>query len=155
MWEHIWKLKLSIICDSVVRAGVFLTSPLCHKIINLSLTFILQVALKVINLNEIEDQYTRRNTLRESAILKSLRHPNIVRLYETVAHNDTYCFVTEYLEGGDLFSHMKRQKQYKFSEKQTRSYFSQLLYAVQYLHSKGIIHRYKKFIFFKHFFNFK
>lgn len=99
------------------------------------------MALKVINLNEIEDQYTRKNTLRESSILKTLRHPNIIRLFETIAHNDTYCFVTEYLEGGDLLSHMKHQKQYKFTEKLSRRYFVQLLYAVQYLHSKGIIHR--------------
>lgn len=100
-----------------------------------------KVALKIIDFNDISEEYIRKNLLRESSILKSLRHPNIVRLYEALAHHQTYCFVTEYLEGGDLYTYMQRQRDKKFSEKQSRLYFVQLLHAVQYLHSKGIIHR--------------
>ena len=78
--------------------------------------------------------------LRESAILKTLRHDHIIRFYETLAYQNIYYFVMEYLVGGSLYDHMCSQKQKKFTEKQSRLYFIQLLYAVQYLHSKRIIH---------------
>ena len=93
------------------------------------------------DLEKVREPYIRKNVLRESAILKNLRHDNIVRLYETLAHNNTYCFVTEYLEGGDLQTYVGEQKQRKLTEKLARKLFAQVLSAVQYLHSNGIIHR--------------
>ena len=80
---------------------------LCCRKIKYSL---FQVALKIIDLDKTHESYLRKNVLRESAILKNLRHDNIVRLYETLAHRNVYCFVTEYLEGGDLFTRAKREE---------------------------------------------
>lgn len=111
---------------------------LCCRKIKYSL---FQVALKIIDLDKTHESYLRKNVLRESAILKNLRHDNIVRLYETLAHRNVYCFVTEYLEGGDLFTYLQEQREKKLSEKHARKFFTQLLSAIQYLHGRGVIHR--------------
>ena len=50
---------------------------------------------------------------------------------------DSYCFVMEYLEGGDLQTFIREQKQKKLTEKLSRKFFTQLTTAVQYLHNNG------------------
>ena len=47
----------------------------------------------------------------------------------------------EFLEGGDLQTYIREQKQKKLSEKNARKFFNQLIIAIQYLHCNGIIHR--------------
>ena len=43
-----------------------------------------QVAIKVIDTKKIKDDYIRNNLHREARVLSQLRHPNIVRLFETL-----------------------------------------------------------------------
>ena len=50
----------------------------------------LQVAIKIIDTRKIKDEYVRGNLHREARLMTSLRHPNIIRLYETLkvgSHN--------------------------------------------------------------------
>jgi len=42
------------------------------------------VAIKIIDTRKIKDEYVRANLHREARIMASLRHPNIIRLYETL-----------------------------------------------------------------------
>ena len=43
-----------------------------------------QVAIKVIDTRKIKEEYVRQNLHREAKIMAQLRHPNIIRLYETL-----------------------------------------------------------------------
>ena len=43
-----------------------------------------QVAIKIIDTRKIREEYVRTNLHREARIMASLRHPNIIRLYETL-----------------------------------------------------------------------
>ena len=52
---------------------------------------------------------------------------------------DHLFFVMEYLNGGDLMFHI--QTTGKFSEDRTRFYTAQIISALQFLHSKGIVYR--------------
>lgn len=122
------------LCGRTLGKGAFARVELAnHRLTNT------KVALKIIDLDKVKQSYVRKNVLRESAILKHLRHDNIVRLYETLAYHQTYCFATEYIEGGDLQTYLEKHK--CLTEKQARKYFVQLLSAIQYLHWKGIMHR--------------
>ncbi len=49
------------------------------------------------------------------------------------------CFVLEYVNGGELFYHLSRDR--IFSQSRTRFYGAQLLLALEYLHAKNIIYR--------------
>lgn len=46
--------------------------------------FIRQVAIKIIDTRKIKDEYQRANLHREARVMAILRHPNIIRLYETL-----------------------------------------------------------------------
>ena len=45
----------------------------------------------------------------------------------------------EYVNGGELFFHLSRER--IFTESRTRFYSCQILLALEYLHAKGIIYR--------------
>ncbi|RWS04291.1 RAC serine/threonine-protein kinase-like isoform X3, partial [Dinothrombium tinctorium] len=53
--------------------------------------------------------------------------------------SDRLCFVMEYVNGGELFFHLSRER--IFSEERTRFYGAEILLALDYLHSQGIIYR--------------
>ncbi|XP_059300694.1 CBL-interacting serine/threonine-protein kinase 11 [Lycium ferocissimum] len=100
------------------------------------------VAIKVINKINISN---KDNTLpdkhieREITILRQLRHPYIVKLYEVLATKTKIYFVMEYVKGGELFTQISNKG--KFSEDLSRKCFQQLISAVNYCHSRGIYHR--------------
>ena len=75
----------------------------------------------------------------EIAVLKTLDHPNIIKLFDCYYDNNYYYMVEEYCSGGDLFDYMQKQK--SFSERKAGIIFKQLISAVNHLHKKKIVHR--------------
>ncbi|KAJ7233203.1 Pkinase-domain-containing protein [Mycena rebaudengoi] len=75
----------------------------------------------------------------ESEMLKVLNHPNIVQYLgfeETPANLSIFL---EYIPGGSIGSCLLKHG--KFDEEVTKSFTSQILAGLEYLHSKGILHR--------------
>ncbi|KAG7273614.1 hypothetical protein CRUP_011043 [Coryphaenoides rupestris] len=52
---------------------------------------------------------------------------------------DRLCFVMEYVNGGELFFHLSRER--VFSEDRTRFYGAEIVSALDYLHSAKIVYR--------------
>ncbi|VDP02436.1 unnamed protein product [Soboliphyme baturini] len=98
----------------------------------------LQVAIKIIDRFRA-DAETRRMIDREIEILKFVEHPHIIKLYEVIEFEGRIYLVTEYAGGGELYEHML--KHVRFSEKEARRYFRQIVSAVLYCHYNGIVHR--------------
>lgn len=80
---------------------------------------------------------------RESSILKAVDHEHIVKTLDIFDRPDSLVIVTEFLEGGELFSRIIDEK--CFTEQKARDIMRQILLGVQYLHSLGIVHRYAVF----------
>ncbi len=76
---------------------------------------------------------------REIQVLKDVRHPNIVRLYEVIESDRYIGIVLEYASGGELFDHILAHKYLK--EDHACRLFAQLISGVSYLHHKKIVHR--------------
>ena len=79
----------------------------------------------------------------EYKILKSLNHPNIIKLEELKITNDYYFLVMEYINGGTLNECLDRYKnKYNqgFPENIVQFLMRQIIDAIKYIHSKNIIH---------------
>ncbi|GIL15473.1 MAG: hypothetical protein BroJett039_06460 [Chloroflexota bacterium] len=76
----------------------------------------------------------------EAELLARLRHPNLPRVIDHfIEPNGSQYLVMDYIEGEDLET--LRQTRGALPEAQVRAWFDQILDAVTYLHSQGIIHR--------------
>lgn len=100
-----------------------------------------KVAIKIMDTRKIKEDYTRNNLHREARILGQIRHPNIIRLYETLKATTLYCLVLEYASGGDLLAFIKSQKEGRLLESSARCFFRQLISAMHFLHERGVAHR--------------
>ena len=100
-----------------------------------------RLALKVINMGEIEDPYVRKNLHRESAIMSKLNHPNVVRLYEVCSHVEFFCLAMDHYSGGNLCDLVCESESSKLEEKNARVYYHHIVNGLNYIHKQGIIHR--------------
>jgi serine/threonine protein kinase len=74
----------------------------------------------------------------EIELLKSLSHANIVQLYETLEDSNTIYLIMELINGSDLFDISDILGTLRPAS--VASMLSSLLNALNYLHSRGIIH---------------
>jgi calcium-dependent protein kinase len=77
--------------------------------------------------------------MNEIEVLKTVDHPNIIKLFDCYYDRTFYYMVEEYCSGGDLFDYIQKEK--CFTEKKAKIIFKQLLSAVNHLHKKNIVHR--------------
>ena len=73
----------------------------------------------------------------EIDILKTLSHPNIVKIYEFFDTALYYYLVTEYCKKGELFAYITNV----YNERQLSILFYQVFSGLCYLHEKKILHR--------------
>ncbi|XP_036447557.1 calcium/calmodulin-dependent protein kinase type 1G-like [Colossoma macropomum] len=82
-----------------------------------------------------------RNTSLENeiAVLKRIKHENIVALEDFYESHTHYYLVMQLVSGGELFDRLLNQGM--FSEKDASLVIRQVLEGVNYLHKNGIVHR--------------
>ncbi|KAM9297912.1 hormonally up-regulated neu tumor-associated kinase homolog A-like [Morus bassanus] len=99
-----------------------------------------KVAIKVIDKRKAkQDSYVFKNMKREPRIHQMIKHPNVVRLYETLETDNSFYMVMELCLGGDLLDRICDKK--RLAEREVRRYTRQILSAVEHLHCQGIVHR--------------
>ncbi|XP_020252833.1 CBL-interacting protein kinase 2-like [Asparagus officinalis] len=96
------------------------------------------VAIKVIDKEKILRVGLTDQIKREISVMRLVRHPHIVQLYEVMATKKKVYFVIEYVKGGELFNKLSKGR---LKEEVARKYFQQLISAVDYCHSRGVYHR--------------
>ena len=96
-------------------------------------------AVKIFKKQLYQSELKRCNLISEITILKSLDHPNIIRIYEFFEDSRRLYIVMEYCSGGELFGEIIKRK--NFNEIHAAQIMHQIFSALAYMHSKGIIHR--------------
>lgn len=97
------------------------------------------VALKQIRMDSDEEGIPS-TTIREIAVLKDLKHPNIVELIEVVNVGNVLYLAFEYMNQ-DLRKYMDSCKVPLLDAQLVKSYLYQILLGLCYCHSRRIIHR--------------
>ena len=97
------------------------------------------VALKSIHKTFMNDESSYKKVMQEYNILKRARHQNIVRLYESFETETHIVYVMEVCGGGDLLTFVRRRR--KLKEDNAKFIFRQIIQGIQYVHTKGVLHR--------------
>ncbi|KAF9571718.1 NUAK SNF1-like kinase 1 [Mortierella alpina] len=99
------------------------------------------VAIKVVSRAMIQSsERLGISVRRESDLLKSIRHPNIIGFREVVETSLQMCIVLDYASGGELFEFVA-DKRAMASEQDMQYIFAQIVDAVDYLHQHNTVHR--------------
>ena len=97
-----------------------------------------KVAVKIVDKTDLEGDNLKKIG-REIKIMRHLTHPSIIRLYQVMETDSMIYIVTEYASKGDIFDYLVNNG--KMSEPEARHVFVQILSAVKYCHSQGVVHR--------------
>jgi len=96
-------------------------------------------AMKVLKKSLVAEKGQIEHTKIEFRIFCSIRHPFICRLRYAFQNEEKLYLVTDYYCGGSLFYHLRKAP--RFSEEVARFYMSEILLAIDHLHSNDIIYR--------------
>jgi len=77
---------------------------------------------------------------REAAVMKSLDHPAIVRLFEVIEEKSNIHYVIEICEGGDLLAAISQASLQRVPEPVAAPLVKQLLMAVHFIHERHVSH---------------
>jgi serine/threonine protein kinase len=97
------------------------------------------LALKIMKKSEVIRLKQVEHVKAETAILSKIEHPFIVNLIATFQDNKRLFLLLEFINGGELFSHLRTEG--RLPDAETRFVSSQIVLAFAYLHSKDIIYR--------------
>lgn len=98
-----------------------------------------EVAVKLIRRGSVNDQARLGKVEREIEVLRNVKHPNIVRLFDVIETEKYIGIILDFANGGELFDHILAHRYLK--EKDAAKLFAQLISGVDYLHKKKIVHR--------------
>jgi len=98
-----------------------------------------RVAIKIINKKKAPKDFKTKFLPRELDIMKKLKHPHIIELYDIMQFNSKVYLVLEMAGHGDMLEYIKLRGAIP-DEKAAIMYY-QLAHAITYLHSLNIVHR--------------
>ncbi|KAM1019679.1 hypothetical protein ACFX2J_040879 [Malus domestica] len=96
-------------------------------------------ALKIMDKKFITKENKTAYVKLERIVLDQLDHPGIVRLFFTFQDSFSLYMALESCEGGELFDQITRKG--RLSEDEARFYAAEVVDALEYIHSMGLIHR--------------
>ena len=96
-------------------------------------------AMKVVNKSASCSNDDEKEILNEINILRTMDHPNVLKLFEFYSSKESYSIVTELCPEGELFQQIIDRG--PFNEKYSAYVMYQIFSAVNYCHKMHIIHR--------------
>ncbi|MHC4876650.1 MAG: serine/threonine-protein kinase [Planctomycetota bacterium] len=102
-----------------------------------------EVVIKVPTESRLRDAGFRRRFLRESRLLVQLDHPHIVRIMDVGEHQEIPYVVMQLLGGGTLRDKCEgpEGRMFPLSPESLNDWLREVAKALDYMHTKGIIHR--------------
>jgi serine/threonine protein kinase len=96
-------------------------------------------AMKILKKDLVKIKNQVDHTKTERKILEQIDHPFIVSLYYAFQDQKKLYLVTEFMQGGELFYHLRKEGIFK--ESRAKFYLCEIVLALEHLHSNGCIYR--------------
>ena len=96
-------------------------------------------AIKVIQKSRVKTKKQIKSLQNEIDIQRSLRHPNIIQLFDFFEDDENFYLLLEYTPGTDLRQAINRNG--RFSETSSLEILRQLVEAINFMQASGIMHR--------------
>lgn len=96
-------------------------------------------AMKILKKAVIMKNNEEIHTKTERKILAKINHPFIVSLYFAFQDEKKLYLITEFMQGGELFYHLHRER--FFSNERTQFYAAEIVLALDHLHKNNCIYR--------------
>uniref|UniRef100_A0A3B3REX8 calcium/calmodulin-dependent protein kinase n=1 Tax=Paramormyrops kingsleyae TaxID=1676925 RepID=A0A3B3REX8_9TELE len=97
-----------------------------------------EYAAKIINTKKLSAR-DHQKLEREARICRLLKHPNIVRLHDSISEEGFHYLIFDLVTGGELFEDIVAREYY--SEADASHCIHQILDSVSYIHQHDIVHR--------------
>uniref|UniRef100_A0A2R8MTB2 calcium/calmodulin-dependent protein kinase n=1 Tax=Callithrix jacchus TaxID=9483 RepID=A0A2R8MTB2_CALJA len=97
-----------------------------------------EYAAKIINTKKLSAR-DHQKLEREARICRLLKHPNIVRLHDSISEEGFHYLVFDLVTGGELFEDIVAREYY--SEADASHCIHQILESVNHIHQHDIVHR--------------
>ncbi|KAM4599078.1 calcium/calmodulin-dependent protein kinase type II subunit gamma isoform 5-T5 [Fundulus diaphanus] len=97
-----------------------------------------EYAAKIINTKKLSGR-DHQKLEREARICRMLKHPNIVRLHESISEEGFHYLVFDLVTGGELFEDIVAREYY--SEADASHCINQILESISHIHQHDIVHR--------------
>lgn len=96
-------------------------------------------ALKIMSIPDVIRLKQEQHVQNEKAVLKEINHPFLIKLLWTGHDNRFLYMLMEFVPGGELFTYLRNRG--RFSSVASVFYATEIVCAIEYLHSKEIVYR--------------
>ncbi|XP_026679824.1 testis-specific serine/threonine-protein kinase 1 isoform X2 [Diaphorina citri] len=100
---------------------------------------VMKLACKIFDKENAPEDFLHKFFPRELEILTKIDNPHLVQVHSILQRGPRVFIFMRYADNGDLLDHIKRAG--PVAESNARTWFSQMLAGLEYLHSKNIAHR--------------
>ena len=123
------------VLERTIGSGAYSKVKLAH-----SVRMNRKVAVKIIEVKKAPKEVLEKFLPREEESLRIMsHHDNIVTLHDVVKTGEKICFVMDLAENGDLLDYINSKK--RLSERTARTFFRDLVTAINACHKQHIVHR--------------
>jgi 5'-AMP-activated protein kinase, catalytic alpha subunit len=98
----------------------------------------MKVAIKMLEKERIKDLADVERVAREIHILKVVRHPNLIQMFEIIETAKFLYLIMEFCPGGELFAQIVSRK--RLRDREASKYLNQIVNGIEYLHRLRICH---------------
>ena len=96
-------------------------------------------AMKILDKNDIIEKHQEEHTKIERDLLTRINCPFIVNIKFAFQDKDNLYIITEFMQGGELFFHLHKEK--RFKDEKAKFYIIEIILAIVYLHKNKMLYR--------------
>ncbi|CAG9797582.1 unnamed protein product [Chironomus riparius] len=97
------------------------------------------VAIKIVSKFQVPEEFLRKFLYNEIKVVRFLKHDNIIKYYQSIETSHRLYIIMQNAEHGSILDLIHKQK--RIPESRACSIFNQIIAAVEYCHSQGVVHR--------------